>query len=141
MVVQVAGMKAWWAILALVLAVGLGGCVEREITVRSEPPGAIVLLSDVEVGRTPLTIPFTWYGDYDIILRLAGHKTLKTHANLRPPIYEIPPLDFFSAIAPWTYHDRRYLHYTLTKLSPPDEEALLERAEELRRRTLEPVAP
>ena len=111
------------------------------MTITSDPAGALVRISDNEKGRTPVTVPFTWYGDYDIILSREGHQTLKTHANLRPPIYEIPPLDFFSAIAPWTYHDRRYLHYTLTKLSPPDEEALLERAEELRRRTLEPVAP
>ena len=128
-------------VVIVAIAACLVGCVEREMTITSDPAGALVRISDNEKGRTPLTLPFTWYGDYDIILSREGHQTLKTHANLRPPIYEIPPLDFFSAIAPWTYHDRRYLHYTLTKLSPPDEEALLERAEELRRRTLEPVAP
>lgn len=128
-------------VVIVAIAACLVGCVEREMTITSDPAGALVRISDNEKGRTPVTVPFTWYGDYDIILSREGHQTLKTHANLRPPIYEIPPLDFFSAIAPWTYHDRRYLHYTLTKLSPPDEEALLERAEELRRRTLEPVAP
>jgi len=139
MVVQVAGMKAWSATLALVLAIGLGGCVEREVRFTSEPPGAIVLLSDVEVGRTPVTVPFTWYGDYDIILRLAGHKTLKTHENLSPPIYEVPPLDLFSAIAPWTYHDRRYLNYKLDKLVVPPTDELIRRADALRTENLRPV--
>lgn len=123
----------------MALAVGLGGCVERQITVISDPPGAIVLLSDVEIGRTPVTVPFTWYGDYDIILRLAGHKTLKTHANLRPPIYEVPPLDLFSAIVPWTYHDHRYLKYKLDKLVIPPTDELIRRADKLRAENLRPV--
>src|SRR6202000_2421377 len=46
------------------------GCVERKITIGSAPAGAIVTLNDEEVGRTPVTVPFTWYGDYDIVLRL-----------------------------------------------------------------------
>src|SRR3954453_16159500 len=50
-------------------ALGLTGCVERKITIGSDPPGAILLLNDVEVGRTPVTVPFTTYGDYDIRLR------------------------------------------------------------------------
>lgn len=126
-------------IVGVMLAACLGGCVEREMTITSEPSGALVYVSDREVGRTPVSLPFTWYGDYDIILRRAGYKTLKTHANITPPIYEIPPLDLLSALAPWTYHDRRYLHYKLTRLGPLDEEALLRRAEQMRRRTVEPV--
>ena len=139
MLVEVAGMKAWSAIAALAAAVGLGGCVERELAITSEPAGAIVFVSDVEVGRTPVTVPFTWYGDYDIILRLDGRKTLKTHENISPPIYEIPPLDLLSAMAPWTYRDRRYLHYKLEKLVIPPDDELIRRAEELQKENLRPV--
>lgn len=139
MLVEVAGMKAWSVIAALAAAVGLVGCVERELIIISEPAGAIVFVSDVEVGRTPVTVPFTWYGDYDIILRRDGHKTLKTHENISPPIYEIPPLDLLSAMAPWTYHDRRYLNYKLEKLVIPPDEELIRRAEELRKENLKPV--
>jgi hypothetical protein len=36
----------------MLAAVLLAGCVEREMLVTSEPAGAIVYVSDVEVGRT-----------------------------------------------------------------------------------------
>ena len=110
--VQTVNMKRIMPIISsVVLLACLGGCVERELTITSEPSGALVYISDVEKGRTPLTINFAWYGDYDVILRHDGFNTLKTHAEIAPPIYEIPPLDLLSAIVPWTYHDRRYLHY------------------------------
>ena len=128
------------AVIILTLAAAcLCGCVEREMTITSEPDGALVFVSDREVGRTPLTMPFTWYGDYDIILRKDGYQTLKTHANITPPIYEIPPLDFFSQLAPWTYHDRRYLHYRLLEPTPSTDTELLQRAEQMRKRNAEPV--
>ncbi len=115
------------------------GCVEREMTITSQPEGAVVFVSDVEVGRTPVTIPFTWYGDYDIILRYDGYETLKTHANINPPVYEIPPFDLFSEMAPWTYHDQRYLHYEMANLVLPGDDALVKRAEEMEKINLQPV--
>ena len=45
---------AFAAVLGLVAA----GCVERTITVRSDPPGALVYLDDVERGETPCTFRF-----------------------------------------------------------------------------------
>ncbi len=112
-------MTAW-----AMLAACLGGCVEREMTITSEPAGALVYISSEPVGRTPVTKKFTWYGDYDIILRYPekGYKTLKTHARIDAPWYEIPPADLMSHLAPWTYHDKRYLHYKLTKLPPGSED-------------------
>jgi hypothetical protein len=110
---------------------GLCGCVERELTITSQPQGAMVEISGEEVGLTPLRHKFTWYGDYRIVLRKDGYQTLKTHANLNPPLYEIPPLDLLSAMAPWTYHDQRYLHYDLETQEPLSDEELLRRAREM----------
>jgi hypothetical protein len=90
-----------------------------------------VEISGVQVGRTPVTFPFTWYGDYEIILSLDGYETLVTHADITPPWYEVPPLDLFSEIAPWTYHDQRFLHYELTPGEPTPREQLIRRADEL----------
>ena len=58
--------------------ISLNGCVERFITVTSKPAGAIVWLNDEEVGVTPVTVPFTWYGEYGVVLRKEGYQTLKT---------------------------------------------------------------
>ena len=44
------------------------GCVQRMIKITSDPPGALVRLNDEEVGRTPVTVPFTFYGVYDVRL-------------------------------------------------------------------------
>ena len=109
------------------------------MTITSEPTGALVYVSDVEVGRTPVKMPFTWYGDYDIILRADGCQTLKTHANITMPIYEIPPFDLLSEMAPWTYRDSRYLHFRLAELDQPSEDELISRAERLKERNAPPI--
>ena len=111
-------------VLACVAVVGFGGCVEREMTITSEPAGALVFVSSEAIGRTPVTKKFEWYGDYEIILRFEekGYKTLKTSAHLTPPWYEIPPLDLFSQLAPWTYRDRRFLNFKLEKFKPSSDE-------------------
>ena len=131
-------MKSVLTIL-IVVAAGVAGCVEREMTITSEPAGALVYVSDVEVGRTPVTFPFTWYGDYDIILRKDGFETLKTNAQITPPWYEIPPGDLLSELAPWTYRDERFLHYDLSTYQPLGQDELLDRAEQMRLYNLESV--
>jgi hypothetical protein len=55
------------------------------------------------------------------------------------PWYEVPPIDLFSELAPWTYTDKRYLHFALDPKVATSEEELIARAEELARRNLEPV--
>jgi len=127
-------------LLAVLITISvISGCVERKMTITSEPPGAVVYVSDVEIGRTPVTRTFTWYGDYDVILRMEGYETKKTHAQICPPPYEIPPFDLLSEMAPWTYHDNRYLHFTLNKLDPPTNQELIQNADMMRVKNLEPV--
>ncbi|MBN1554877.1 MAG: PEGA domain-containing protein [Phycisphaerae bacterium] len=125
-------------LVMLIPAVLCVGCVEREWTIRSEPEGAIVWVSGVEKGRTPVTFDFTWYGNYEVILRKEGYETLKTSVNLKPPVYEYVGIDFFSEIAPWTYHDRRETLHVLKKTVPPTEEELKQRAREMRQENLLP---
>jgi len=129
------------ALIWLLGFVALAGCVEREFVITTEPPGALVYISDVEVGRTPVSHPFTWYGDYEVIVRLDGYETIKTHAEINPPWYELPPVDLLSEIAPWTYHDTRYLHYKLQELQLPSDKELIRRAEVMEQRNAEPVDP
>ena len=52
--------------LVLAALTACAGCVERLITVTSQPSGSLVYLNDEEVGRTPVTVPFTFYGVYDV---------------------------------------------------------------------------
>jgi len=48
------------------------GCIERTITITSDPSGALVHLNDEEVGRTPVVVPFTFYGTYTVRLEHDG---------------------------------------------------------------------
>jgi hypothetical protein len=134
-------MTGRWIAIAMLGAALLGGCVEREMTITSEPSGALVFVSDREIGRTPVTLPFTWYGDYEVILRRDGCQTLQTHAPINPPWYELPPLDLFSRMAPWTYRDQRFLHYKLEPLKELTDQQLVKDAEAMRKRNLESPAP
>jgi hypothetical protein len=128
-------------LLALILSAGLAGCVERTLTITSTPPGALATVNSQEVGRTPVTIPFTWYGDYDIVLRLEDkdrqYQTLKTHYNVSPPAYEIPPFDLFSELVPWTYHVQKTASFELRPLVPPTDDELIQQAQKLRAKNLE----
>ena len=67
-------MKRW----LILLMAALGGCVERTMTFQSNPPGALVYVNNQEIGRTPMRRDFTWYGNYDVVLRKDGYETLKT---------------------------------------------------------------
>lgn len=124
----------------------LAGCVERELTITSEPSGALVYVSNVEVGRTPVKVPFTWYGDYEIVLRMpepvngVQYDTLKTNTPICPPIYDIPPWDLISqALVPWTYHYQVTRNYVLKPYEPPTDQQLLNNALQLQQRNLESV--
>jgi hypothetical protein len=115
------------------LTLGAGGCVERKLMVDSEPQGALVTLNGREVGRTPMTTDFTFYGKYDVVLRKEGYETLKTTGKVNAPIYQIPPIDLFAELIPLNFKDRQKLTYTLTPApeGPVDSQAIIERAESM----------
>ena len=81
-------------IAAAVLGIVLTGCVERKLTVNTVPEGALVVLNDEEIGRSPVTTSFNWYGDYNVRISLVGYETLKTHRELKAPWYDGFPWDF-----------------------------------------------
>jgi hypothetical protein len=125
-------------LLVLTLAAGLAatGCygqVQRTITIESEPPGALVWLNDNEIGRTPITVPFTWYGTYGVRLEAAGYEALVTKAEVKAPKYEWIPIDLlYETVVPGIRHDDHSFRFALQKGEPVDATALRERAEGLR---------
>jgi len=127
------------AILAAVLLAGLAltGCygqVQRTITIDSEPQGARCWLNSNEVGRTPVTVPFTWYGVYDVRLENSGYEPLITKAEVSAPYYEWIPLDLaYETVVPGVRTDAHEFRFALKKAEPVDPDALRQRAEGLRR--------
>ena len=85
-------------VINLITCLLLSGCVERKLTINTQPQGAIVLLNDEEIGTSPATVSFNWYGDYNVTIRKEGFETLKTHRLLKGPWYDKFPFDFFAQI-------------------------------------------
>lgn len=110
------------------------GCVERRLMITSEPPGALVYLNDQEVGRTPLEVPFTWYGTYDVRLEREGYQTLQTEQVAEQPWWERPGPDLFAEAIP----DKRVeiaWHLEMSPAQPASEtdpQRLLDFAKQLR---------
>jgi len=115
------------------------GCVERLITVNTNPTGAVVYLNDEEVGTSPVTVPFTWYGEYDVVIRKDGFETVKTSRRADAPLYQWPPFDlFFECFWPFDMVDRHQWDFELTVQTPADPNELIDRARALRDETLNP---
>ena len=48
------------------------GCVRRRLNVRTNPPGALVYVDNQQIGTTPCSVDFTYYGTREIRLDQAG---------------------------------------------------------------------
>lgn len=127
------------------LLFALPGCVERTITVTSEPPGAVVWINDVEVGRTPVETDFTFYGVYDVRLRLEGYEPVLTSRNAKAPVYDLPGLDLAAEALPTKIESNIAWHFVLTPLAErepgADRSALQDQLIERARSTREQVTP
>jgi hypothetical protein len=120
------------AVLPAVMLLVCGcGSVQRELTIKTQPAGAVVLLNDEEIGTSPVTAAFNWYGDYNIRISLEGYETLITHRNLKAPWYDYPPFDLLRLIWPARTTDSYEWAFELKEVSPPTREELIKSATEL----------
>ena len=124
------------AVLLVATTVAVCGCVQRRMTIRSDPPGALVYIDDHEIGTTPISTPFTYYGKRNIRLVKDRYQTLTVTQDVPPPWYQIFPLDFVCEnLIPGEIRDHRTFDYQLTPQMVTPPEQLLQRAEGLRRGT------
>jgi hypothetical protein len=126
-------MKRTMRAACATVLVATTGCVgvRRELTVESEPAGAVVYLNGDEVGRTPMTKEFTYYGTADVVLRKEGYETLQDRPRVHAPWWQVPPFDLIAEAFALT--DRQRLSYELTpKEQILDLDALVQRGQELR---------
>lgn len=124
-------------LLLTVPCLSVVGCVQRTISITSEPTGALVFLNDEEVGRTPVTVPFTFYGVYDVRMEAEGYHPLWTQQQAKAPWWETPGVDLMAEAVP---HGKAELHWHFTMdVQPPAEEIdadlLLDHAKQLRAAT------
>ena len=95
------------------------GCVYRSLTIRTDPPGAMVYVNDQLKGQSPVTYDFTWYGWYRLMIKKDGYQRLDDRKMLRAPVYLWMPFDLVTELAPFRIRDRRTWSYTLTPQAEP----------------------
>jgi len=120
------------ALVLCMIALPSTGCIHRTITIHSEPSGALVYLNDVEVGRTPTTVPFTFYGEYDVRLVKDGYRTLATARDANAPLYDLPGLDLFAEMAPGQTKVELEWHFELDPVEPTDPATVIDHGRQLR---------
>lgn len=141
--------RAGVLLVALVGVAGVGvGCGSggtggghRTIRVTSEPAGAVVWVNDVEIGRTPVETDFTFFGTYDVRLRLEGYEPVTTSRKADAPLHEWPGFDLAAAVIPFRFETLIEWHFDLEEAEEfrldegEAERRLLDRAGEMRRVT------
>ena len=83
-------------IIACLLALSQVGCVHRRVTVNSYPQGALVKVDGRDIGYTPASFDFTWYGTREVQLLMDGYETHTEMVSINTPWYQKFPLDFVS---------------------------------------------
>ena len=106
--------KAGYWLLVIGYCLLSTGCVHRTLTIRTEPPGALVYVNDQLKGKSPVSYDFLWYGWHRLAIRKEGYEQLDDHQLLHCPFYLWIPFDGILELLPVSVHDTHTLSYTLT---------------------------
>jgi hypothetical protein len=124
-------MKLTHVLTMILISLVSVGCVQRMISITSEPSGALVQLNDKEVGRTPLKVPFRFYGTYDVRLEKDGYKSLWTQQATDAPWWEAPGPDLLAEAIPNVKTTQEW-HFQMDQITVVEETDLIKRAGEMR---------
>ena len=69
---QLIGLGVVRVALLLALLLPASGCVRRRLNVRTNPPGALVYVDNQQIGTTPCSVDFIYYGTREIRIDKAG---------------------------------------------------------------------
>lgn len=120
-------------LIAGLMIVCMTGCVQRRLIIRSQPEGAFVTIDRQPIGRTPLSVPYTYPGTREIQLERDGYKTIKVQQRIDPTWYEKFPVSFVTEnFWPHELRDERLLEFQMEPKSQVQENLLIDRANELR---------
>lgn len=101
--------------------------------IRSDPPGAAVVVNGKDAGLTPVEMNFETYGDFDVLLSAPGHHRVNRAVPVDAPWFQQIPIDFVTEMLwPFTIHDRHEIMFTLQPFPESDDAAVNEREGQLR---------
>ncbi len=129
----VPGMRRAVFVAALVTTLAAPGCVQRRMTIRSNPPGALVYVDDYQLGTAPVSHDFVYYGTRKIRLVKDGYETLTVRQPFPLPWYQYFPLDFVTEnLIPWEIRDERVVDLAMVPAASIPPESIVARAEQAR---------
>lgn len=130
--------RPWCLLFVSALLLCQVGCVVRQMTIRSEPPGAMVVVNRREIGITPVVVPselFVYHGDYEIYLVKDGYEPLLVKQPVTAPWYFLFPFDFVTEnLIPWRFNDRHEFTFQLQPKKNLAPEQILEQGTGVRQR-------
>ena len=130
------------ALLALTFAVLSGCSTKRELVIWTEPAGARVWVNGEDKGRTPASIPFVYYGSFDVRLEKEGYEAWAGEVPVKEKIDGYPVIDL-----PFELTYRKRTFYWRGVLEPTVQETdaalqgLAREASAFRDRTLREARP
>ena len=128
--------------LCALLLLAATGCVRRRLTVRTNPPGALVSVDNQIIGTSPAASPYVYYGTREVRVELDGYRTEVIRRRLDPPWYEYPPFDFITeTLWPLEVRDERIIDVELVPQEVATIETVLDRANTLRDQSRQGVVP
>lgn len=109
------------------------GCVRRRMTVRTNPPGAVVSVDNQTIGTSPAASSFVYYGTREFRIEKDGYRTEVIRRNIKPPWYQFPGVDFVAeTLWPGELRDERIIDVELVPKTLESAENLIGRADNLR---------
>ena len=120
-------------VVAVAASFALTGCVERRYTIRTDPPGALVIANGEPIGTTPVSRSFTYYEDRTFRIIKEGYQTQDVVGKFRAPWYDNLVTEFFTEnLNPYTFRDEVEFNYKLQPAVPDEPNGVLSRAEATR---------
>ena len=93
----------------------------------------LAIVNGEEVGQTPVSRSFYYYGDREITFILDGYATKTLIQPIKAPWWDNLFFEFFTEnLVPFNLRDEREFKYQLTPASTPRASDLRDRAEQLR---------
>lgn len=119
-------------ILSLLMITQIG-CVHRRMTIQTSPPGALIKVDGKDVGYSPTSVDFTWYGQREIQALKDGYETQTQLVDINAPWYQKFPLDFISDNFLGTHvRDHRQFTMQLQPVQPDISSDVIQRGRSLR---------
>lgn len=117
------------------------GCVRRRLTVRTDPPGALVSVDNQVIGHSPAASPFLYYGTREIRVERDGFETQTLRHKIKAPWYQCPGIDFVAeTLWPFELRDERVIDTQLVPRTEESAEIIASRGDQLRQQARGGVA-